>query len=91
MGPCVTTRAQIIDDAHADVAIDIHADGGPADGRGFAVLEPVRRHDNDRVIAASAAFGADVLARFRAVTGMPRRTYDGVGGISIATTSPGST
>ena len=32
VGPCVTTRAAIINDAHADVAVDIHADGGPPTG-----------------------------------------------------------
>ena len=32
VGPCVTARARIINRAHADVAIDIHADGGPALG-----------------------------------------------------------
>ena len=26
IGPCVTTRAAILNDAHADVAVDIHAD-----------------------------------------------------------------
>jgi N-acetylmuramoyl-L-alanine amidase len=40
IGPCVTTRAAILNDAHADVAVDIHADGSPPGGRGFAVLEP---------------------------------------------------
>ena len=39
VGPCVNTRAQIINRAHANVAIDIHADGGPASGRGFTVLD----------------------------------------------------
>jgi N-acetylmuramoyl-L-alanine amidase len=82
IGPCVTTRAQIIDRADAAVAIDIHADGGPPDGRGFTVLEPVADGINDRVIASSAAFGADVLTRYRAVTGMPESTYDGVDGIT---------
>jgi N-acetylmuramoyl-L-alanine amidase len=41
IGPCVTPRAAIINDAHANVAVDIHADGGPTPGRGFTVLEPV--------------------------------------------------
>ena len=41
IGPCVTTRAAIINAAQADVAVDIHADGGPVGGRGFAILEPV--------------------------------------------------
>ena len=55
IGPCVTTRAAIINDAHADVAVDIHADGGPVDGRGFAVLEPVADGPNSAVIASSTA------------------------------------
>jgi N-acetylmuramoyl-L-alanine amidase len=82
VGPCVTTRSQIIDRAHANVAIDIHADGGPAGGRGFAVLEPVADGINDRVIGASKAFGHEVIERFRAVTGMPVSDYDGTGGVS---------
>jgi N-acetylmuramoyl-L-alanine amidase len=82
VGPCVTTRAAIINHAHADVAIDIHADGGPADGRGVAILEPVADGPNDRVIGASRAFGRVLLARYRALTDMPVSTYDGVGGVT---------
>ncbi|MGH9089955.1 MAG: N-acetylmuramoyl-L-alanine amidase [Acidimicrobiales bacterium] len=81
VGPCITQRAQIIDDAHADVAIDIHADGGPVSGRGFAVLEPVADGTNDGVIASSDAFGHDVRTAFLSVTGMPVSTYDGTDGI----------
>lgn len=83
VGPCVNRRAQILDDAHVDVAIDIHADGGPPSGRGFTVLEPVADGPNDRVIAASERFGRDVLDRYGAVTGMPRSNYDGTDGISF--------
>jgi len=82
VGPCVTARAAIIDQAHADVAIDIHADGGPAGGRGFAILEPVPDGPNDHVINASAAFGRVLRNRYRALTGMPVSTYDGVDGIA---------
>jgi N-acetylmuramoyl-L-alanine amidase len=82
VGPCVTTRAQIINRAHANVAIDIHADGGPPGGRGFTVLEPVADGPNNRVIGASDTFGRDLLQSYRAVTGMPLSTYDGVGGIA---------
>ncbi len=82
LGPCVDQRAQIINAAHADVAIDIHADGGPVTGRGFAVLEPVADGPNDQVIASSEAFGGDVRASFSATTGMPLSTYDGVDGIT---------
>jgi N-acetylmuramoyl-L-alanine amidase len=81
VGPCVTTRAQIINRAHADVAIDIHADGGPASGRGFTVLEPVADGPNDGVIAASLRFGADVKAALLARTGMPASDYYGAGGV----------
>jgi N-acetylmuramoyl-L-alanine amidase len=81
VGPCVTTRAAIIDDAHADVAIDIHADGGPVDGRGFAVLEPVADGPNDGVVASSAAFAALLRNAFEAGTPMPVSTYDGVDGL----------
>jgi N-acetylmuramoyl-L-alanine amidase len=81
IGPCVDQRAQSINAAHADVAIDIHADGGPPDGRGFAVLEPVADGPNDAVIASSEAFGSDVRASFLATTGMPLSTYDGTNGI----------
>ena len=82
VGPCVNTRAQILDRAHAVVAIDIHADGGPPGGRGFAILEPVADRANRRVLAASRAFGRVLLRRYAAVTGMPTSTYDGVRGIS---------
>jgi len=82
IGPCVNTRSQIINRAHANVAIDIHADGGPADGRGFAILEPVADGPNNRVIGASRRFGADLRQVFRSVTRMPESTYDGIDGIA---------
>ena len=82
-GPCVDQRAEILNSAKADVAIDIHADGGPPDGRGFAVLEPVADGPNDAVIAPSVAFGSIVRAKFQALTGMPLSTYDGTDGINF--------
>jgi N-acetylmuramoyl-L-alanine amidase len=81
VGPCVNRRAQIINRGHASVAIDIHADGGPASGRGFAVLEPVADGPNGRVIAASERFGRDVRSALLSDTTMPVSTYDGVNGI----------
>jgi N-acetylmuramoyl-L-alanine amidase len=81
VGPCVTTRAQIINQAHADVAIDIHADGGPASGRGFTVLEPVADGPNDKVIRASITFGTDVREALLAYTAMPPSTYYGSSGV----------
>jgi N-acetylmuramoyl-L-alanine amidase len=81
VGPCVTTRAAIINNAHADVAVDIHADGGPPTGRGFAVLEPVADGPNNGVIGASADFAAIMRNTFTAGTGMPVSSYDGVDGL----------
>jgi N-acetylmuramoyl-L-alanine amidase len=82
VGPCVTERAQILNRAHANVAIDIHADGGPPNGRGFTVLEPVADGPNDHVLYASRAFGRVLIARFGALTMMPVSTYDGANGVA---------
>ena len=81
VGPCVTTRAAIVNDAHAAVAVDIHADGGPEGGRGFAVLEPTADGPNNGVITSSAAFAATMRNAFVAGTTMPVSTYDGVDGL----------
>jgi N-acetylmuramoyl-L-alanine amidase len=81
VGPCVTTRAQILNNAHADVAIDIHADGGPAWGRGFTVLEPVADGPNDAVISPSLQFGADVRTAMLSSTSMPESNYYGAAGL----------
>lgn len=77
IGPCVTTRARILNRAHANVSIDIHADGGPPSGRGFTVLEPVADGPNDKVIKSSLRFGRDVHAAMRNRTKMPVSDYYG--------------
>jgi N-acetylmuramoyl-L-alanine amidase len=82
VGPCVNKRAEIINHAHADVGIDIHGDGGPASGRGFAVLEPVKDKENHKVIKSSARFGSVLRHAILAGTSMPTSTYDGVNGIT---------
>jgi N-acetylmuramoyl-L-alanine amidase len=81
VGPCVTQRAAIGNDANANAAISIHADGGPATGRGFAILEPVADGPNNPVIAPSATLGSDIRASMLSQTGEPVSTYDGVDGI----------
>jgi len=77
VGPCVTTRAAIINDAAANVAVDIHGDGGPPGGSGFTVLEPVADGPNDGVIASSDAFANLLRDDFAAGTGMPVANYGG--------------
>jgi N-acetylmuramoyl-L-alanine amidase len=82
VGPCITRRAKILDKARSDVAIDIHADGGPASGRGVAILTPVADGPNDRVIASSKRFGRILLNRYTTVTGIPISNYDGTNGFA---------
>ena len=84
-GPCVTQRAAIGNRAHADAAVSIHADGGPPDGYGFAVLVPllVRNSsaDNSMIIKPSRRLADAMLTHFAAATGQVRSTYLGSDGI----------
>jgi N-acetylmuramoyl-L-alanine amidase len=80
VGPCVNERARMINRAKADVAIDIHADGGPAGGRGFAVLLPVPSGTNDAVVAESRRYARLLRETFEG-TGMPRSDYLGRAGL----------
>ena len=81
VGPCVTERAAIGNEVHANAAVSIHADGGPPGGRGFAILEPVADGINDAIVGPSAILGADLRAAFEKGTGEPVSSYDGVNGI----------
>ncbi|MGI8662224.1 MAG: N-acetylmuramoyl-L-alanine amidase [Acidimicrobiales bacterium] len=82
-GPCIDERARIGNDAHADAAVSIHADGGPATGRGFHVIEPaaVSGH-NEAIVAPSHELALALRATYEQATGLPRSTYLGVEGIS---------
>ena len=77
IGPCVNTRAQILDRARADVSVDIHADYGPSSGRGFTILEPVADGPNNKVINPAIRFGRDVHAAMLRDTKMPVSDYYG--------------
>ncbi len=81
VGPCVTTRARILDRAHVDVAFDVHADGALPSGRGFTILVPVADGVNDHVITSSLRLARDLRATFLRGTAMPYSTYDGVDAI----------
>jgi len=81
-GPCITERAAIGNRAHADAAISIHADGGPASGRGFHVIyPPALRGLTDDIAAPSYRLALAVRRDFHAVTGMPLSTYVGRAGL----------
>jgi N-acetylmuramoyl-L-alanine amidase len=81
VGPCVTERAAIGNQVHANAAISIHADGGPPGGRGFAILEPVADGPNDAIVGPSGVLGADLRSAFLSGTGEPFSSYDGTDGI----------
>jgi N-acetylmuramoyl-L-alanine amidase len=82
VGPCVTQRAAIGNQAHAAVAISIHADGGPTGGRGFHVIQPAPIAGyNTAIVAASDRLALDVRRDYQAATGMPFSTYAGSSGL----------
>ncbi len=83
VGPCVNERAAIGNRAHSDVAISIHADGGPPGGSGFAVLipAPLPGGGDRAIIAPSRRFALDVRAGLLAI-GLHSSTYDGTAGIA---------
>jgi N-acetylmuramoyl-L-alanine amidase len=81
VGPCVTSRARILNRGAATVALDIHADGGPAWGRGFTVLEPVADGPNGGIITASERLGNDVRVALLKYTSMPVSNYYGHDGL----------
>lgn len=82
VGPCVTQRAAIGNQAHADAAISIHADGGPPGGRGFHVIQPAPIAGyNTAIVAPSDRLALDVRRDYQAATGMPFSTYTGSSGL----------
>ena len=83
-GPCITKRAAIGNHAHADAAISIHADGGPAGGRGFHVIYPPSiRGLTDDIAKPSKRLAYAVRAAYRTGTGMPYATYLGSNGLDV--------
>jgi N-acetylmuramoyl-L-alanine amidase len=84
-GPCVNQRAAIGNRAHADAAISVHADGGPPEGYGFAVLVPaLAPHSpagHSMIIEPSRRLADAMLLHFAAATGQALSTYLGSGGI----------
>ncbi|MEO3813013.1 N-acetylmuramoyl-L-alanine amidase [Sphaerisporangium sp. B11E5] len=95
VGPCITERAAIGNDAHADAAISVHADGAPAGNRGFHVIMPKKIGGPvDPVVGASKRLGLAVREAFRDGTGLPYSTYIGkdaldyrndLGGLNLST------
>lgn len=82
-GPCVDQRAKIGNDAHADAAISIHADGAPAGDRGFHVILPASVHagaaDTRAIVGPSALLGRDIKSNYLQATGEQLSNYVGDG------------
>ncbi|ABD10734.1 N-acetylmuramoyl-L-alanine amidase [Frankia casuarinae] len=85
VGPCIDERARIGNRTSADAVVSIHADGGPADGRGFHVIAPALSPDraNAPILAPSARLAAMVRSAFGRATGQPLADYLGEDGMTI--------
>ena len=82
VGPCIDRRAAIGNRARADVAVSIHADGGPAGGRGFHVIVPTRLPGlTSDIWAPSQRLGRLLRDAYRRGTGLPYATYVGRRGL----------
>jgi N-acetylmuramoyl-L-alanine amidase len=82
VGPCITRRARIGNREQADAAVSIHADGGPAGGRGFHVIRPTRIEGlTDDIYASSRRLGRVLRTAYEQRTGLPRATYLGGNGL----------
>jgi N-acetylmuramoyl-L-alanine amidase len=80
LGPCVDQRAAMANALRPDATVSIHADGGPADGRGFHVNysnPPL----NDAQSGPAVRF-AQVMANQLAASGLTTSTYRGTNGLS---------
>lgn len=88
-GPCINERAAIGNNAHANAAISIHADGGPATGRGFEVLYPPSTGVTAAIGPASLRLANDIRTAYLAGTGMPYATYVGNNGLNVRTSLGG--
>nr|WP_046282692.1 Rv3717 family N-acetylmuramoyl-L-alanine amidase [Mycobacterium sp. UM_NZ2] len=79
VGPCIDARAAAANAAHPDAIVSIHADGGPASGRGFHVnySSPAL---NDAQSGPAVALAGDIRDSLLA-TGIPQSSYLGADGL----------
>ncbi|MEV4565352.1 N-acetylmuramoyl-L-alanine amidase [Nonomuraea sp. NPDC049419] len=86
VGPCITERAAIGNEARADAVLSIHGDGAAPSGHGFHVIMPgLLRGHNDAVVKPSRRLGIDVRDAFREGTGMPYANYTARRGLQTRT------
>ncbi len=84
-GPCIDERARIGNEAGADAAVSVHADGAPASGTGFHVIMPARvvggAADTSAIVDPSHRLGVLLRDAFEAGTGEPYSSYIGQQGL----------
>ncbi|AVH59014.1 MULTISPECIES: N-acetylmuramoyl-L-alanine amidase [Streptomyces] len=82
-GPCIDERARIGNEAHADAAVSIHADGSGAGNRGFHVILPGSVNaggaDTRPIVASSRDLGERIAGLFVRETGSAPSNYIGDG------------
>lgn len=83
VGPCINRRARIGNRAKADVAISIHADGGPPSGRGFHVISPPGGRARTARIAKPSRRLAVALRDALRRGGAPTSSYIGRNGLDV--------
>jgi N-acetylmuramoyl-L-alanine amidase len=79
VGPCVDQRAALANAMHPDAIVSIHADGGPATGRGFHVnysSPPLNDTQGGPAVQLARAMHASLLA-----SGLQPSTYIGSDGL----------
>lgn len=79
VGPCIDARAAAANVAHPDAIVSIHADGGPASGRGFHVnysSPPL----NDAQSGPAVRLAGDIRDSLTAA-GIPQSDYLGADGL----------
>jgi N-acetylmuramoyl-L-alanine amidase len=80
VGPCVNLRAAIGNNAHAAAAVSIHADGGPAGGRGYQLLESMQSVGGSGIVSSSHRLAVALHASFDSESGLVPSTYVGADG-----------
>ncbi|RAG83973.1 N-acetylmuramoyl-L-alanine amidase [Streptacidiphilus pinicola] len=82
-GPCVTERAAIGNQAHADAVVALHADGATPEGHGFHVILPAEvvagAADTRPIVGPSRRLGLNLRDAYTLATGEPFATYLGGG------------
>ncbi|MFC8722301.1 N-acetylmuramoyl-L-alanine amidase [Kitasatospora sp. NPDC057198] len=84
-GPCIDERARIGNEAKADAAVSVHADGAPSSGNGFHVIMPARvvagPADTSAIVDPSHRLGVLLRDAFKSGTGEPYSSYIGQQGL----------